>query len=169
MIFGVSLDFKSGIPQAPLVQVPSAIIRFFLFAALALVLPGCKTLSGKKDAAADTDAPAAIEEPPAPPSMKIPVGTIHHVDPAGGFVLIRSSRILQIEPGTIISVLGDDGTPVGSVEVSPARKGQFLTADILSGTPLAGQRTLMEYTQPTPGATAPVPGGAGDDDIQVLE
>ena len=148
-------------------QVPSAIIRFSLVAALALVLPGCKTLSWKKDAAADT--PAAIGAPPAPPPMKIPVGTIHHVDPAGGFVLIRSSRILQIEPGTIISVLGDDGTPVGSVEVSPARKGQFLTADILSGTPLAGQRTLMEYTQPTPGAPAPVPGGAGDDDIQVLE
>ncbi len=150
-------------------QVPSAIIRFFLATVLALVLPGCKTLSLKKDAATDNETPAAIEESPEPPSMKIPVGTIHHVDPAGGFVLIRSSRILQIEPGTIISVLGDDGTPIGSVEVSPARKGQFLTADILSGTPLAGQRTLMEYAQPLSGAPAPVPGGAGDDEIQVLE
>jgi hypothetical protein len=169
MIFGLSLDFKRGIPQAHRVQVPSVIIRLFLGGVFVILLTGCKTLSWKKDAAADTGAPAAVEEPPAPPPMKIPVGTIHHVDPAGGFVLIRSSRILQIEPGSIISVLGDDGNPVASVEVSPARKGQFLTADILSGSPLAGQRTLMEYTPPVPGAPAPVPGAAGDDDIQVLE
>lgn len=141
-------------------QVPSAANRLFLIAVFAILLTGCKTLSWKKDAAAET----ATEESHAAPSMKIPVGTIHHVDPAGGFVLIRSSRLLQIEPGTTISVHGDDGMPVASVEVSPARKGQFLTADILNGTPLVGQRTLMEYAPPAPGAPAP-----GDDDIQVLE
>lgn len=141
-------------------QVPSAANRLFLIAVFAILLTGCKTLSWKKDAAAET----ATEESHAAPSMKIPVGTIHHVDPAGGFVLIRSSRLLQIEPGTTISVHGDDGMPVASVEVSPARKGQFLTADILNGTPLVGQRTLMEYAPPAPGAPAPE-----DDDIQVLE
>lgn len=141
-------------------QVPSAANRLFLAAVFAILLTGCKTLSWKKDAAAET----ATEESHAAPSMKIPVGTIHHVDPAGGFVLIRSSRLLQIEPGTTISVHGDDGMPVASVEVSPARKGQFLTADILNGTPLVGQRTLMEYAPPALGAPAP-----GDDDIQVLE
>ncbi|MDP4582555.1 MAG: hypothetical protein NWR21_11120 [Verrucomicrobiales bacterium] len=147
-------------------QVPSAANRLFLAAVFAILLTGCKTLSWKKDAAAETVAAAetATEESHAAPSMKIPVGTIHHVDPAGGFVLIRSSRLLQIEPGTTISVHGDDGMPVASVEVSPARKGQFLTADILNGTPLVGQRTLMEYAPPAPGAPAP-----GDDDIQVLE
>ena len=151
-------------------QVPSAANRLFLIAVFAILLTGCKTLSWKKDAAAETAAVAAAaaetaaEESHAAPSTKIPVGTIHHVDPAGGFVLIRSSRLLQIEPGTTISVHGDDGMPVASVEVSPARKGQFLTADILNGTPLVGQRTLMEYAPPAPGAPAP-----GDDDIQVLE
>lgn len=147
-------------------QVPSAANRLFLIAVFAILLTGCKTLSWKKDAAAVAAAAAetAAEESHAAPSTKIPVGTIHHVDPAGGFVLIRSSRLLQIEPGTTISVHGDDGMPVASVEVSPARKGQFLTADILNGTPLVGQRTLMEYAPPAPGAPAP-----GDDDIQVLE
>lgn len=103
--------------------------------------------------------------------MKIPVGTIHHIDPAGKFVLIRSSRFLQVEPGTIISVLDVQGTPVARVAVSPARKGQFLTADIVSGIPLLGQQTIMDYAPPIPGAAAP---GAGlesreADDIQVLE
>ena len=151
-------------------QVPSAVNRLFLVAVLAILPTGCKTLSWKKDVATETAAATetatdtATEESLSAPSMKIPVGTIHHVDPAGGFVLIRSSRLLQIEPGTTISVHGDDGMPVASVEVSPARKGQFLTADILNGTPLVGQRTLMEYAPPAPGAPAP-----GDDDIQVLE
>jgi len=165
MIFGLSLDFERRIPQARAVQVPTAIILLLLVAGIAILQAGCKTLSWKKDAAA----PAAVEETPAPPAMRIPVGMIHHVDPAGGFVLIRSSRLLQIEPGTVISVLGDDGEPVASVEVSPARKGQFLTADIRSGTPLAGQRTLMDYAPTAPGAAAPTAGSAGGDDIQVLE
>lgn len=149
-------------------QVSTAIPKILFAAGLAILLPGCKTLSFKKDAAVD-ETPAAVEETPAPPAMKIPVGTIHHVDPGGSFVLIRSSRLLQIEPGTIISVLDDQGAPVASVEVSPARKGQFLTADIVSGVPRAGLRTIMDYAPPAPGAPAPVPGATGDDDIQVLE
>gem|GEM_PF-458508 len=150
-------------------QVSTVITRLLLVAGLTLFLPGCKTLSWKKDSAVATDAPAAVEEPPAPEAMKIPVGTIHHVDPAGTFVLIRSSRLLQIEPGTIISVLDNQGAPVASVEVSPARKGQFLTADIVSGVPAAGQRTIMDYAPPAAGSPAPAPGRTGADDIQVLE
>lgn len=101
--------------------------------------------------------------------MKIPVGTIHHVDAEGGFVLIRSSRHLQVEPGTVISVIDEAGAIAASVQVSPARKGQFLTADILSGTPRGGQQTLMEHVRVAPGSPTPTPGSAGDDEIQVLE
>ena len=150
-------------------QVSTVISRLLLVAGLALFLPGCKTLPWKKDAAAATDAAAAVEETPAPPAMRIPAGTIHHVDPAGKFVLIRSSRLLQIEPGTIISVLDNQGAPVASVEVSPARKGQFLTADIVSGQPTAGQQTIMDFAPPAPGSPAPAPGTTGADDIQILE
>ena len=173
-IFGQSLDFRRSLLHALAVPILSAIARLFLVSGLSFLLPGCTTMPWKKvstDATetASTDFATPPEEIPAQPGMKIPVGTIYHVDPAGKFVLIRSSRLLQIEPGTVISVIGAQGEPVASVEVSPARKGQFLTADILSGLPAAGQQTIMDYVRPTPGGTAPTPGSAGADDIQVLE
>jgi hypothetical protein len=151
------------------VQVSTVITSLLLVTGLTLFLPGCKTVSLKKDSAAATEAPATVEEAPAPEAMKIPVGTIHHVDPAGTFVLIRSSRLLQIEPGTILTVIDNQGAPVASVKVSPARKGQFLTADIVSGVPAAEQRTIMDHAPPAAGSQAPATGRTGAADIQVLE
>ena len=112
---------------------------------------------------------AAVEASPALPAMKLPVGTIHHIDTAGKFVLIRSTRSFQIEPGTVLSVVDDQGVPVARLEVSPARKGRFLTADIASGFPAAGQQTIMDYSTPPRGAPAAALESAGADDIQVLE
>jgi predicted small secreted protein len=134
----------------------------------AVFLSSCATLPGKKGKGKDSE-PAAAK--PEPPVMKIPVGTIHHVDAGGEFVLIRSSRLLQIEPDTMITVFGNQGETTATLKVSPARKGQFLTADIISGNPVAGQQTAMDYTasrqaDPAPGG---VPGSGGGNDIQVLE
>lgn len=152
----------------------TAIARFFLSGTLAFLLPACQTVPWKKNVAANENAAAdaaAADASPATPAMKLPVGTIHHIDTAGQFVLIRSSRFLQIEPGTILSAVDDQGTPAARVAVSPARKGQFLTADIVSGLPVAGQQTIMDYAPPAPGAPAAGAGmeSPGADDIQVLE
>ncbi|NLT70730.1 MAG: hypothetical protein GXX91_08545 [Verrucomicrobiaceae bacterium] len=145
---------------------PPAISRLLLGSALACCLPACVTLPWKKDAPAE-ETPAAVA--PALPPMQLPVGTIHHIDTAGKFVLIRSTRFLQIEPGTALSVVDDQGVTVARLEVSPARKGRFLTADIASGVPLAGQHTIMAYTASTANAPAAGLESSGADDIQVLE
>lgn len=144
------------------------LIRALAFALFAVFLSGCVTLPGKKGKEKESTAAAVKSQPPA---MKIPVGTIHHVDAEGGFVLIRSSRLLQIEPDTLITVFGNQGETTATLKVSPARKGQFLTADILSGTPLVGQQTAMDYAKPTPAdpAAGGVPSQGSGSEIQVLE
>lgn len=103
--------------------------------------------------------------------MKIPVGTIHHVDTEGGFVLIQSGRANRLEPDTEINVVGDAGEVTSVLKVSQARKGPFITADILNGVPKSGQRVLMDYT-PRP-ETNPfqdgLPGKPSGSEVQVLE
>lgn len=116
------------------------------------------------------------KEPPAPPGETagsgdrsatiLPIGTIHHVDEEGRFVLVRSSRIVQIEPGTLLTVVGDQGEAIARIESSQARKGPFLTADFVEGLPRVGQRVTMEYT---PAPSAGMPGPMSRDEIQVLE
>ncbi len=101
--------------------------------------------------------------------MRLPVGTVELVDEAGEFVLVRSRRGLQLEPGSHLTIHGDQGETVATVSVSPARKGPFLTADIVSGSPKKGQRATAPYSagaSPPP----PFPGPADTPDaIQILE
>lgn len=134
--------------------------------------PACKTLPfpGKKksEEAAAVQGAGNDASAVAPPATTLPVGVVHLVDTEARFVLVRSSRSLQIEPGTVLSVIGDAGELVARVEVSPARKGAFLTADYVEGLPAVGHRVTMEH-RPTPLDPGSPLLGAGSDDIQVLE
>lgn len=149
-------------------QVTTNLLRFAAIVGFATVFTGCETLSlkGKKSEEKEAETKEVAD-----PVLKIPIGTVHHVDTAGGFVLIRSSRTLLIEPGTVITTFTDQGEVAATLEVSPARKGQFLTADIRNGIPKTGQQAVMDYdpasrTAPLKeGTVGPSPGG----DIQVLE
>ncbi len=142
---------------------------------IALLLAGtllgaCRTLSKdpKEEATAAETAESAPAEPPVVETI-LPIGVVHHVDPSGNFVLIRSSRRLQIEPGTALATRGDQGQVVARLEVSPARKGEFLTADILEGLPAVGQTTTMGYTPKPLGGSSPAADLGSPDAIQVLE
>ena len=165
-IFGLSLDFRRRIPQALIVQGPTTLLPLTVIVAFSVFVTGCKTLSLKGDK--KEEPPAEVQEAPA---MKIPIGTVHLVDTAGNFVLIRSSRMLLIEPDTLITVFDDRGEIAATLKVSPARKGQFLTADIVSGVPKTGQQAVMDYNpaKRTDPAAAGAPGEGAASDIQVLE
>ncbi len=158
------LDFFRKIPHSHRVRLNSnkfccGLLLLFLVGSLS----SCRTLGRKKK---ERKTPASIAERVG--SMQIPIGTVHLVNEAGKFVLIRSSRALKIEPGTMIDIIGSGGVPVASAQVSPARRGQFLTADILSGVPVTGNQVLMTYTQKEPEGAAE-PGMTPGSDIQVLE
>lgn len=129
-----------------------------------LLVQGCKTvpLPFTREKEAEVEVPE-----PEPAVMKIPIGTIHHVDPEAGFVLIRTSRMSDVEPDTKVTVYGNGGVMSAVLTTGGARKGQFVTADIVEGMPVRGEQCIMDYTPPRPG----VPEGeqADDDDVQVLE
>lgn len=130
-------------------------------AAILLALSGCKSLPFGKDKKED-ESPAQVGEA----QMKVPVGTVHLVSPSGGFALIRSTKFMQIEPGTPLTTVGIGGVETARLEVSPARKGSFLTADILSGIPGQGDHVVMDYRSGvTPAGTEPETA----DEVQVLE
>ena len=150
-------------------QVSTPLLPLSVIVGAVLLLTGCKTLSLKEDKKEET--PDEAQEAAESPAMKIPIGTVHLVDTAGNFVLIRSSRMLLIEPDTMITVYNDQAEISATLKVSPARKGSFLTADILSGVPKTGQQAVMDYDpakRSDPGA-AGVPGQGAASDIQVLE
>lgn len=138
-------------------QVISFIQTAALGAFVLLVCAGCKTANQGEGRESVADAIGA--------PTKIPIGALHVVRPDEGFVLIRSTRFLQIEAGTDLITYGNGGAETSRLRVSPARKGQFVTADILSGAPKVGDQALMDYVAKAP----EIPGGQASNDIQVLE
>jgi len=147
--------------------VTSLLFRIFIFVAASLFLQSCKTLpvkGGKSKKPAETTTGA-------PKEMKLPIGTIHHVDAEGGFVLIQSGRTYKIDPDTEITAIGDAGEVTSVLKVSQARKGPFLSADILNGIPKTGQKVLMDYTHSP--ASNPFESGTPENspgsEVQVLE
>ncbi len=124
-------------------------------------LPGWK---GKDSKSTDPADPAATVAP-----TILPVGSIQLVDTAGRFVLVRSSKTLDLEPGTMLGVHGEQGEVVAQVQVSPARKGPYLTADFVSGTPLIGQKVTVEHQPKARESILAFPTGDDPNAIQVLE
>lgn len=134
-------------------------------------LGGCRTTAEKKGKEATAEGAATDQGSPPSPPMTLPVGLVHHVDETARFVLIRSSKGLQLEPETILTIHGDQGETVARVKVSPARKESFLTADFLEGLPRKGQQVTMEYQRtPSEGSASPaIPDPSDPNAIQVLE
>ncbi|MEM6916157.1 MAG: hypothetical protein AAF491_06275 [Verrucomicrobiota bacterium] len=125
-------------------------------------LSGCRSTDDKEK----EEGPASVG---AEPTMMVPVGTVHVIRAEENFVLVRSSRFLGVESGTDLVAYRNGSVESARLRVSPARKGQFITADILSGSPEVGDQVLMNYspTQRTPSGPAGQP--SGGDEIQVLE
>ena len=131
------------------------------------VAQGCKTLPLPSLPLSNQKEEEAAQTPMQVTEMQLPMGTIHHVDPEAGFVLIRTSRITDITPDTRVTVYGNCGVVSAILNTGEARKGQFVTADIVEGMPVRGDQCTMIYTPPQPGAG---PGqDPGGDEVQVLE
>lgn len=78
-----------------------------------------------------------------PTPQKLPIGSVHLVHESGGFVLIRTSRNSVIPPEADLLTYDSGGRPTGKLRLSPERKGDFLTADIVEGRPNANDRVVM--------------------------
>lgn len=124
-------------------------------------MTGCRTTSPENQE--DQNEPA---EAPRDRSTKLPIGTIHLVDQGGEFVLIKTSRFNDVEPDSELVVMDERGREVARLSPNRARKGDFLTADILYGVPQAGNHVLVIH-RPRP-VESPA-GASPGDEIQVLE
>lgn len=135
------------------------------------IFAGCRTAAQKKGEEATAATAAADSSSLDSSPITLPVGVVHHVDETARFILIRSSKGLQLEPETILTVHGDQGQEIARVRVSPARKESFLTADFLEGVPVKGQPVTMEYQAASPErASAPETSVFPDRNaIQILE
>jgi len=138
----------------------SPVVRFALLLLLG-GLGGCRTTSSEEQAEKREAAESMRNQ-----VTKIPVGTIHLVDPDGAFVLIRSSRFTDVDLDSELLVMDQGGTEIAKLRMSPARKGSFLTADILYGAPQRGNHVLMIHR---PRTEIPTTGTTPSDEIQVLE
>ncbi|MCB1229229.1 MAG: hypothetical protein KDN19_03120 [Verrucomicrobiae bacterium] len=78
-----------------------------------------------------------------PIPQKLPIGSVHLVHEAGGFVLIRTGRTTEIKPEADLVTFDEQGRPTGKLKLSPERKGAFLAADIVEGHPAVNDRVVM--------------------------
>jgi hypothetical protein len=134
-----------------------------------LVGVGCKTTSGEKNLSTQGEKQGkesqVLKKNPIQP-MRVPIGTVHLVDKAGKFALIKSSRTTNLEPETKIFTYNSDARLSAELKVSPARKSTYLTADFVEGIPSVGDLVMMIHTH-----NPPQPSGAENPQsaAQVLE
>lgn len=101
---------------------------------------------------------------PRPESASI--GSVHMVDHRHDFLLIRSSRNASIEYDTPLISQSPNGQQSAELKLSPERKGAFLVADIIKGSPSVGDLVkLVGATDAQTGGVVPIV----DDEVQVLE
>lgn len=72
------------------------------------------------------------------------VGEVSYVDEESGFILIKRSSARVIPPSTPLLAKTFTGSITARLTASPAAKGSFLAADIVSGTPERGNPILVD-------------------------
>lgn len=86
-----------------------------------------------------------------PPSANPPewAGTIRMVNSAEKFVLIESNSLSAIVPGETYTVIGG-GAETASVRMTALREPPFLIADVVSGSPSAGEKIYIPRVDSAP-------------------
>ena len=114
-----------------------------------LSLPGrILNIPGKLLGKNEQDKQKALEQQVAKNDTKTPastesLGEVSYVDEESGFILIRQSAGRKIPASTPLLAKNPTGTITARLLASPAAKGSFIAADIVSGTPERGNPILM--------------------------
>ncbi len=114
-----------------------------LLLALTLSLTGCGLFKKKKIT------------PPAGPQTTL-VGVVEMVNPDQNYVLIRCDQVPALSAGT--ELIGLDSMGVESkLKLTPERKGRYLTADIISGSPQVTHLVIHRSSGLAAAPATPVP------------
>lgn len=117
-----------------------------------LSLPGrILNIPGKLLGKNEQDKQKALEQQIAKNDTKSPtpastesLGEVSYVDEESGFILIRQSTGRKIPASTPLLAKNPTGTITARLLASPAAKGSFIAADIVSGIPERGNPILMD-------------------------
>jgi hypothetical protein len=90
-------------------------------------------------------------------------GVVHLVNDRGNFVLVKSisGARLAVAKNTIWMSYDSSGKPSAKLKVSAERKGVFVVADIVEGSPNRGDSVVLHGVMDVKGKvkTVPTPGG----------
>jgi hypothetical protein len=118
---------------------------------LACGMTSCSALKKLKKKPAPT---AEQVEPEKPKPQR--VGVIGLVHPDYGFVLIQTSKGFSLPEGTQLTCFSANGLQTALLKSTPARQGNYITADITSGTPEKDNVVVYDPEGTlTPPSTAP--------------
>jgi hypothetical protein len=154
-------------------------LRFLLLPFVAGSLSSCNTIMGlpsrvigsvlstvkladnkKKDAALENVAAADAKDAKSVPEGA--VGEVSYVDTESGFILIRQAAGRRIVPSTPLLSKNPTGTITAKLLSSPANKGSFVAADIVSGAPERGNPVHFDPDAKTKVESQPVLTPAAD-------
>lgn len=136
-------------------------LRHLCLAALLLGLSGCTYFENKFAAMSAASKKSAKDKRIGEAKV---IGVIEMVNPEQNYVLINCEQRVDIPAGTEIICQGVNGTDA-KLKVSPERKGNYITADIVTGTPQLHDLVIYQVksdgtpaqAQPQPGPLAPGP------------
>ncbi len=127
--------------------------------ALGLSLAGCGILDRKDDGKIEGSENS-------PEGETFLIGLVELVNPDQRFVLIRTQSKVNIPAGHILSTLDATGAR-GRIKVSPEKKPNLITADIIEGNPRIGN--IVSYQPKMQGAQTPASPAAPSDQPMPLQ
>lgn len=88
------------------------------------------------------------QSPQTPPANQN-VGEVSYVDEESKFILIRQAPTQKVPPNTALVTKNAAGKVTANLVASPAAKGTFMAADIISGNPARGNFVLVSVDDKT--------------------
>jgi hypothetical protein len=86
--------------------------------------------------------PTAPAEPTSPQAEQI--GSVSLIHPDYNFVLIQTRKGFSLPDGTVLKCYSPMDMESAKLKTTPARQGNYITADITSGAPKKGDRVLYD-------------------------
>jgi len=109
-----------------------------------LKMPKIPKLFGGKDKTKADETRIEDDDSPGVPGNRM-AGVVHLVNDRGHFVLVKSSTggRIKVPEGTVWMSYDANGRPSSKLKVSEERKGVFVVADIVNGSPSRGDTVVL--------------------------
>lgn len=134
----------------PLIHIATVVVLCLAVPSCAMIKKAIPKWPRKKDK----------DKKEAPDTAAHVIGAVEMVNPEQHFVLIRTQAGVALPAGTELTAMDSAGA-ISKLKLAPEKKGDFLTADIVSGNPRAGTVVFYRlYNAGQPNLPPNMPGNA---------